>query len=732
MARVKQPSKERIRTPTVLQMEAVECGAASLAILMSYYGLIRPLEELRVACGVSRDGSKASNVVKAARTFGFEAKGYMREPEQLREMHFPIIVFWNFNHFLVVEGFKDGKVYLNDPAQGPRVVTDEEFDQGFTGVVMDIKPGPDFQPSGSRPSMARALYKRAANSRTAFLYLFLAGIGLVIPGLVAPVFTKVFIDSYLVGKMDTWVKPLLLGMFITLCLRGGLTWLKQYYLSRFEAKLSVAESGKFLWHVLHLPVVFFGQRTGGDIASRVAINDRVAKLIARDLASAALDILMVVFYAALMLFYDVLLTMVGVVIAVLNVMVLRWVSRSRKDASHKLRMDAGKMMGASMNGLLVIETLKASGGESDFFSQWSGYQAKLVNAIQSMGSSSITLSVVPAMLTALNTTLILSLGGVRVMDGALTMGALVAFQSLMQSFLQPVNSLMSIGGKLQELGADMTRLDDVLRYDADPVLTAGAAAGAAVTVAAAPAVITRTRLEGHLELRNISFGYSRLEGPLIKDFNLVMRPGTRVALVGSSGCGKSTIAKLVMGLYTPWEGEVLFDGKPRHEVDRHTLVNSLAIVDQDISMFEGTIRDNLTMWDATIPNTDLVQAAKDACIHDLIAGRRNGYDSEVDEGGRNFSGGQRQRLEIARALVNQPRIVVFDEATSALDPVTEMLVDDNLRRRGCTCLIVAHRLSTIRDADEIIVLHKGKVVQRGNHDQLKNTDGLYAELIKMA
>lgn len=721
MAIIKKPSHERVKTPTVLQMEAVECGAASLAILMSYYGFIKPLEELRISCGISRDGSKASNLVKAARTYGFEAKGLTREPDALRKMMFPLIIFWNFNHFMVLEGFKNGKVYVNDPASGPKILTEEEFDQSFTGIVLDIKPSQNFKPGGSKPSMLAALYRRAAHSKLAFIYLLIVGLGLVIPGLLTPIFTKIFVDEYLVGKLDSWVKPLLLGMFITFTLRGLLTWLKQYYLMRFESKLSVAESGKFLWHVLHLPVVFYNQRSAGDISSRVTINDRVAKIISRDLVSAVLDVAMVVFYAILMLFYDVFLTIIGILTGILNIVVLKVVSRSRKDASQKLRMDAGKMLGTSMNGLILIETLKASGGESDFFSQWSGYQAKMINAIQDMGSSSIALAILPSMLTAFNTVLILSFGGMRVMDGFLTMGALVAFQSLMQSFLTPVNNLVNLGGKLQELTGDMNRLDDVLKYKKE------------IEPKSNLEIIEKSdsKLNGYLELKNITFGYSQLEKPLIKNFNLKMKPGSRIALIGSSGCGKSTIAKLVMGLYAPWEGEILFDNKSRSDINSYLMVNSLSMVDQEISMFEGTIRDNLSMWDSTVPNVDLIQAAKDACIHEMISARHLAYDSKVDEGGKNFSGGQRQRLEIARALVLNPRIVVFDEATSALDPVTEMTIDENLRRRGCTCLIIAHRLSTIRDCDEIIVLHKGEVVQRGTHDELKDKQGLYAELIKM-
>jgi NHLM bacteriocin system ABC transporter peptidase/ATP-binding protein len=712
-------------------MEAVECGAAALGILMGYYKKIRPLEELRVECGVSRDGSKASNVVRAARKYGFEAKGFKKNLEDLREMTFPLILFWNFNHFVVLEGFKGDTVFINDPGSGPRTVTYDELDVAFTGVVLDIKPGEEFEPGGSKSSMMGALVQRGKGSKLAMAFLIIAGLSLVIPGLVVPIFTKIFVDNYLVAGQSEWVKPLLLGMLITLLIRGALTWIKEYYLIRLETKLSVSESGKFLWHVLHLPVVFYGQRSAGDISARVDINDKVAKIISRDLASATLDIIMVGFFAILMLFYDVLLTAIGITIAVINILVLKFVSRKRKDANMKLLQDTGKLLGTSMNGLMLIETLKASGGEADFFSKWGGYQAKVINAIQEMGSTSLVLSIVPALLTSFNTVLILCVGGLRVMDGILTMGALVAFQSLMQSFITPVNNLVGIGGKLQELEGDMNRLDDVLKHDLDPGVFDAKINDLTDETSAGDAMESVSKLDGYLEIKDLSFGYSKLAPPLIEGFSLSVKPGMRVALIGSSGCGKSTIGKLVMGLYQPWDGEILFDNKPRSDIPREVVTNSLSMVDQDISMFEGTIREGLAMWDGTIPEGDIIRAAKDACIHDVIAARRNGYDSDIEEGGGNFSGGQLQRLEIARALVNTPRIVVLDEATSALDPVTEMIVDDNLRRRGCTCLIVAHRLSTIRDCDEIIVMHQGKIVQRGKHDDLKDVDGLYSELIKM-
>lgn len=719
--RTQQSAYWRERTPTVLQMEAVECGAAALAIVMGYYRKFVPLEQLRQVCGVSRDGSKASNVVKAARTYGFEAKGYRYEPAEVLALRQPVIVFWNFNHFLVVEGVSKAGVHLNDPATGPRTISSDEFDQGFTGVALQITPGPDFKPEGQPDSVLSGLRKRLPLQEPALLYLVIAGLLLVLPGLVLPVFSKVFIDEYLIGRMDSWIKPLLIGMAVTMVLQGILTWLQRYYLARFHAKLAMATSSQFLWHVLRLPVVFYAQRSAGDISGRVGINNRVAELMTGELATTLLNLVVLVFYAALMLSYDVLLTLVGVGVAAINIVVLQRMSRQRKDVNQKLANDHGKLLGTSMNGLQMIETLKASGTESDFFSKWAGHHAKVVNGMQTTGGQGVLRVGVPLLLSTMNNVLILSLGGLRVMEGALTMGALVAFQSLMASFLQPVNQLVALGASIQEMEGDMKRLDDVLKYAPE---SDGTQPGEI------PSETATDRLQGVVELRDISFGYSKLEPPLLENFNLTLRPGARVALVGASGCGKSTISRLVMGLYEPWSGEILFDGRPRHQWPRATLVNSLSMVSQEIALFEGGVRENLSLWDDTLPEAELIRAAQDACIHDVLVTRPGGYASPVLEGGVNFSGGQRQRLEIARALAINPRILVLDEATSALDPLTEQKIDDNLRRRGCTCLIVAHRLSTIRDCDEIIVLDRGRVVQRGTHEDMRAVPGPYAELMQ--
>ncbi len=727
MFRLKRPdgkeaerAPKAVRSPTVLQMEAVECGAAALAIVLAHYGRWVPLEELRIACGVSRDGSKASNMVKAAREYGLEAKGFKREPQTLRSIQLPAILHWNFNHFLVLDGFHKGRVRLNDPAVGPREVTEEELDQAFTGVVMTFKPGPAFERRGEPPKLIPALRRRLTGSRAALLFVLLAGLGLVIPGLAVPVFSKLFVDGVLLEGHVEWLRPLLLAMGFTAAALGLLTWLQQTYLLRLETRLAVGASSLFFWHVLRLPTEFFSQRYAGDISARVGINDRVAQLLSRDLATNTLGALLVVFYAMVLFRTDPVLTLVGVAIASLNVAALRFVSRKRVDGNRRLQQDQGKMMGTALGGLQTIETLKATGSETDLFVRWSGYQAKVVNARQELERYTQILDAVPPLLGAVNTALILGIGGLRVMNGSLTLGGLVAFQLLMISFMTPINRLVSLGGRLQMVEGDMNRLDDVLRYRIDE--NAG--------LAAEPVPEGEpVKLTGHLELRDVAFGYSRLDPPLIEGLSLTLKPGMRIALVGGSGSGKSTIARLVTGLYRPWSGEIHFDGRSRGEIPPKVLSNSLATVDQSVFLFEGSVRDNLTLWDTTIPLPEVVAAARDACIHEEVAARPGGYDSPVEEGGANWSGGQRQRLEIARALVGRPTILVLDEATSALDPITEKLIDEALRRRGCACLIVAHRLSTIRDADEILVLEKGKVVQRGTHDELKAVEGPYARLI---
>ncbi len=719
----------RRRTPTLLQMEAVECGAAALGIILGYYSRIVPLAELRQACGVSRDGSKASNIIKAAKGYGLQAKGLKTNLDALGELKCPYIVFWNFNHFLVVEGFSQERVYLNDPASGPRTISLQEFDQSYTGVVLVLEPGPEFRRGGRKPSIILALWERLRGTTGALAYCVLAGFLLVIPGLAMPAFFQVFIDNILIQGRDEWLRPLILGIVFTAGLNGCLTLLQLQFLRRMKIKLSVGMSSRFLWHILRLPVSFYDQRFAGEISSRVGLNDSLANILSGKLATTVIAVVMVIFYAVVMLQYDAVLTSIGIIFAAVNLLALQWVSRQRVDANTRLMQEQGKVSGVSISGLQSMETLKASGLESDFFSRWAGYYAKSTNARQEMDVTNQTLGVLPSLLSAIASMLLLVLGGLRVMDGALSIGMLIAFQSLMQRFMEPVNNLVSLGSDLQEMEGNLNRLDDVLRNPTDPQLERGKQ-GENPPLTTHHSVAYLPKLQGYVELKNVTFGYNRIAPPLIENFNFLLKPGQRVALVGGSGSGKSTIAKLVCGLYEPWEGEIRFDGKSRGQIPRQVLVNSIASVEQDIFLFAGSVRDNLTLWDTTIPESNLIRACKDAALHDVVISLPGGYGADLLEGATNLSGGQRQRLEIARALVNKPTILVMDEATSALDAETEKIIDQNLRLRGCTCIIVAHRLSTIRDCDEIIVLERGKVVQRGTHEELQQVEGPYLQLIR--
>jgi NHLM bacteriocin system ABC transporter peptidase/ATP-binding protein len=718
---VKPPPSRRVKTPTVLQMEAVECGAAALAMVLGHFKRFVPLEELRQECGVSRDGSKASNVLKAARKYGLEAKGFKYDSlEKLYDLDLPAILFWNFNHFVVLDGFHKGVAKINDPAQGPRDVSMAELDGSYSGVVLIFKPGPSFKPGGAPPSMIPALKRRLTGSEMALGFVVLAGLFVVVPGLVIPTFTRVFIDDYLLGGQAWLIRPLLIAMALTLVVQGVLTWLQEYYLLRLETKLALSTSADFFNHILRLPAAYFGQRFAGEIGSRVQINDKVANVVAGKLATTVIDSVMTIFYAGLMFLYDVVLTLVVIGISLLNVAIVRYSARLRIDASRRLMQDKAKLMGTAMNGLQMIETLKATGSESEFFARWSGYHAKGINGEQFLGLLSQGVNAIPPFIQTVSTMVVLVLGGLRVMDGDLTAGMLVAYQTLLTSFTRPLMNFVQFGTTLQELEADMNRLDDVLRYPQDAQYKKGGRKKFDARV---------VKLSGHIEIKNLDFGYSPLEPPLVQDFNLTIQPGQRVALVGSSGSGKSTVAKVVSGLYEPWKGQVLFDGVDRRRIPQELLSNSVAVVDQEVFLFGGSITDNVTMWDPTITSDRVATACRDGAISDVIETRDGGYQAQVEEGGGNFSGGQCQRLEISRALVSEPTILILDEATSALDPTTEVMIDEAIRRRGCTCIIIAHRLSTIRDADEIIVMHRGKIVQRGTHVEMKDVDGPYKQLI---
>lgn len=703
-------------------MEAVECGAASLAMVLGHYGRHVPLEELRIACGVSRDGSRASNLLKAARGYGLQAKGMQMETAALTEVRAPAILFWEFNHYVVYDGMgrRLGRrgVHVNDPDKGRRFVPLEDFDTSFTGVVLTFEPGPDFHRGGRRPGVLGALPARLRGTSGTMLAALVASLLLVAVGAALPALSRTYIDLFLIGDQTSLLGTLFASMAAMVALTAALTAVQQSNLLRGRIISSTLGSARFLRHLLRLPVTFFTQRNPADLVQRLQSNDAVAETLARDLAAAAVDGVVVVLYALLMWTYDPQLTVLGVGIALLNAVAMRVVTRLRATRTQKLRADSARLTNTSYTGLQLIETMKATGGENGYFRRWAGQHAATLEEQQRLGVPSAWLSVVAPTLATLNSALILWIGGLRAVEGHISIGLLVAFQSLVVRFTAPITRLNGVAGRIQDFAADVVRLKDVENFPVDS-LYARPESGAS----------TR-RLKGHVTLEDVTFGYSPLDKPLLSGFSLSVAPGRQVALVGGSGSGKSTVSRLIAGLYSPWEGTIRIDGQRLEDIPRGALAASVSFVDQDVFLFEGTVRDNVALWDPSIPDADVEAALRDACLYEVVARRPGGVHSHVEQDGRNFSGGQRQRLEIARALVRRPSVLVLDEVTSALDAETEQVIIDNLRRRGCACVVIAHRLSTVRDSDEIVVLDHGTVVERGRHEELIAAGGAYAALVK--
>lgn len=716
------------KTPTVFQMEATECGAASLSMIFSYFGKFLPLEQMRIEVGVSRDGCNAGNMMRAAKKFGLECRGFRKEPDALRELEMPCIIHWNFNHFVVLEGFKSkgygskkrDYVYLNDPAVGRRKLTAEEFDEGFTGIVLTFKLTDTFKAEKKQTTAWKLIQNRLNGQYGVLFKLFYVGLLLVFPGLILPVLSQMFIDDILTAGYTDWLTKLLVFMGCLVVLKFGLQYYRDLVLQKLKSKMTLMSGIGFLRHMLHLPMSFFDQRYVGDLVSRMGNNTEVTSFLAGDLAETVLNILVAVFYLFVLLFYSPLMTLIGLINVGICICVVIFSRHYISEAAIKQQMSGGKLFGAVCAGLSITDTLKASGAENEYISRVLGYHAKNANLEQEQTSFQRIINVVPEAAGSITNILHLLVGGILVINGNLSLGMLTAFTSLFDSFIEPVNKLVTFAQKIQQLKASISRVEDVQKYPEDERYT---------QIEDIHHKQLR-KINGEIELRNISFGYSSLKPALIEHFDFHLYSGESIAFVGPSGCGKSTISKIVSGLYHPWDGEILYGGIPLKNISKTCLNASVATVSQNITLFSGSIRDNLTMWNTAILESDMIEAAKDACIHDFITSCPGSYDYNLTENAMNLSGGQRQRLEIARALATKPSILVMDEATSALDPVVEKQVLNNIKRRGITTVIVAHRLSAFRDCNQIIVMKNGKIVQRGSHRSLMGEDGLYKSFIQ--
>lgn len=717
--KIKQPlTKGVAKVPVVMQMEALECGAASLAMVCAYYNKWIPLEQIRVDCGVSRDGANAKNLLVAARSYGFVAKGYRYEPDDLKKHgKFPCIIHWNFNHFVVLDGFKGKKAVINDPAKGNYTVSMETFDKSFTGICLMFEPSESFVPSGKRKSVFSFAVKRLSGAKVAVAFVVFTTLISALIGVITPAFSRIFMDRLLTHESPDWFYPFLIALSAMSALQLVISALETYYSNRINGKLATVGSSTFLWKVLHLPMEFFSQRLAGDIQGRQGSNAGIANSVVNTFAPLALNAIMMVFYLVVMIRYSWILTLVGLSSLVINAWMSSIISKKRVNITRVSMRDAGKLAGATVAGVEMIETIKASGAENGFFERWAGYQAS-VNA-QKVKYAKINqyLGMIPSVVSTITGIVVLTLGVWFAMEGTFTVGMIMAFQGVLSSFSAPAATFISAGQTIQEMRTQMERVEDVMEYREDDCYKTEVKEE------------SFSKLKGTIELKNVTFGYSRLSEPVIRDFSLTVKPGQRVALVGTSGCGKSTISKLVSGLYQPWSGEILYDGKHLSEIDRDVFTGSLAVVDQEITLFEGTIAENIKMWDTSIEDFEMILAARDAQLHEEIMRRDGGFNYRIAEGGKDFSGGQRQRLEIARVLAQDPSIIILDEATSALDAKTEYDLVKAVKDRGITCIVVAHRLSTIRDCDEIIVLDHGVAVERGTHEELYAKGGKYTQLV---
>ena len=707
------------KTPTVFQMEAAECGAASLSMILGYFGRHVPLEQMRIETGVSRDGCNAANLMRAAKRFGLECHGYRKESEALKEIQTPCIIHWCFNHFVVFEGCKGKSAYINDPAFGRRRLSWEELNDCFTGVVLTFAKTDAFRTERKTGTPWAFAASRLKGQQGVLFKLFYVGLLLVFPGLVLPLLARVFLDEVFLGGSIDWLPGILAAMEAMIALKAGLTYYRSVVLQRLRSKLTLTSGLAFIQHLFRLPADFFDQRYAGDLVSRMDSNTAVNAFLAGDLAETVLNVLAAAFYLAVLFLYSPVMTLIGLANTALLLLIVFLSHRAVAGISMKMQISGGRLFGTVCAGIGIADTIRASGAEDAYTSRILGCQAQFAQQEQGIKKIQNITDAIPVASGAVTQAMLLLAGGILAIRGQITLGMLVAFLLLFDSFLDPVNRLVRFTQKIQIMRSDVSRVEDLSKYKPDEryLEKAGATAG-------------QSKLSGNIELRDVCFGYNALQPPLIEHISFSLRSGESIAFVGASGCGKSTIAKVVGGLYQPWSGSVLLDGIPLSSIPKAVANASIAMVDQNITLFSGSIRDALTLWNPAVLEEDMIEAAKDACIHDDILQLPGGYSCTLSEDGANFSGGQRQRLEIARALTAKPSVLILDEATSALDPIVEKKILDNIKRRGCTCVIAAHRLSTIRDANQIVVMKNGRIVQTGDHNTLMEQEGCYRTLVQ--
>ena len=719
MSQIKKPKTNGVaNTPLVMQLEALECGAASLTMVMAYYGKWVALEQVRVDCGVSRNGSNAKNILRAAQKYGFKTKGYAYNIAKLKEHgRFPAIIHWGGAHFVVLNGFRGNKAIINDPAKGLVKVDLKTFDTFFTGIYLEIEPDEGFTPGGKRKSILSFAKKRLKGAAALIAFFAITTIIFYLFSVTSPIMSQVFVDYLLGGNNPDWLLPFIFIFGGLGLLQVLVTAVQSLYQYKIQGKLDLLGSTTYMWRILRLPIEFFSQRMVGDLQGRQTENASIAETLVNVFAPLLFNAIMIVIYLALMISKSLILTIIGVTTILLNVFISQYISKVRVNISRVQTRDNAKLSSMTSKGIEMIETIKSNGAETSYFDTWSEVQDSAVKGRIKMARTNQFLGLLPAFVSTIANYSVMILGVYYTIQGEFTIGSILAFQGLLSAFMSPATTLISSGQTLQEMRTSMERVDDVLEYPLD-------------------ANVTRevemehiSKIKGNLILKDLTFGYSRLDKPVLSNFNLEIKQGQKIAIVGTTGSGKSTLSKLISGLYSPWSGEIIFNGKKMEEIDHEIFTSSIAVVDQDITLFEDTIMNNLKMWDESIEDYEVIMACNDAQIHKSIISREGGYNAPVLEGGKNFSGGEKQRLEIARSLASDPSIIILDEATSALDAKTEYDVVKSIKERGITTIVIAHRLSTIRDADLIVVLEKGHIVEQGNHDELMKLKGSYYDLV---